>query len=203
MLTEGQYDQQLNISTLDQELSVIASYHYHRYEPTPYQALDELFKQYELSADDHIVDYGCGKGRLNFYSHHYFQNAATGIEMNKQFYHQALKNKETYKNRSRASAEKIQFECILAEEYKIKASQNRFYFFNPFTVQIFIKVINNILMSAEEYWRDIELIFYYIDNDYVDFLEKNPCFELKKEIDLSSMYKKNQYERFLIYKLVY
>ncbi|MEW9108722.1 MAG: SAM-dependent methyltransferase [Cytobacillus gottheilii] len=202
MLKEEQYEAKLNISTSDQQLSVISSFHYHRYEPTPYRALDELFKHYQLSPSDHLVDYGCGKGRLNFYTHFHFQNAATGIEMNKQFYQQALLNANSYKMKKAKSSGKIHFECTLAEDYKILPSQNRFYFFNPFTVQIFIKVVNNILLSAEESWRDIELIFYYIDSDYVDFLEKHPCFELKQEIDLSALFKKNQYERFLVYKLV-
>lgn len=200
MLTEKQYDTKLNISTIDDDFSLLTSIHYHRYEPTPYGALDELFAQYDLSSDDHLVDYGCGKGRLNFYVHNRFKTSVTGIEMNKQFFHQALKNWENYKRKSK---ENIQFACTLAEEYRILSSQNRFYFFNPFTVQIFMTVINNILISVEAHWRDIELIFYYINDDYVDFLEKHPCFELKQEIDLSSMYKQNQYERFLIYRLVF
>ena len=60
--------------------------HYHRYEPTPYSGLDELLNQYEIRSSDRIVDFGCGKGRLNFYMHHKCGALAVGIEMNEEFY---------------------------------------------------------------------------------------------------------------------
>ncbi|MEH7612983.1 SAM-dependent methyltransferase, partial [Gottfriedia acidiceleris] len=61
------YDNLLNIKTEGEQKGFNESFHYHRYEPTPYSALQQLFKQYILSNNDRIVDFGCGKGRLNFY----------------------------------------------------------------------------------------------------------------------------------------
>jgi len=175
--------------------------HYHRYEPTPYSALETLFNQYELSSSERVVDFGCGKGRLNFYIHHACGASAVGIEMNEMFYKEAMGNLERYAKKSRNSKDKIQFQCCLAQEYEIDPRDNRFYFFNPFSVQVFMNVINNILLSVEEVEREIEIILYYPSEDYIFFLENQTAFELKEEVRLPGVYERNGNERFLIYGL--
>ena len=69
--------------------------------------------------------------------------------MNGQMYQEALENQASYMQKSKQIGGSIRFECCLAEEYEIEPTDNRFYFFNPFSVQIFIKVIDNILLSVE------------------------------------------------------
>ncbi len=64
-----------------------------------------------------------------------------------------------------------------------------------------MKVINNILLSVENTYREIDLILYYASDDYRYFLEYQTSFELLKEIELPDLYEKNTYERFLIYRL--
>ncbi|MEH6948737.1 SAM-dependent methyltransferase, partial [Bacillus sp. JJ634] len=76
-------------------------------------------------------------------------------------------------------------------------------FFNPFSVQIFMKIIQNILRSVEQFPRDIELVLYYGSKDYIFFLENQTAFQLKKEILLEGLSDSNPYERFLIYRLAY
>ncbi|MDE5978187.1 MAG: SAM-dependent methyltransferase, partial [Turicibacter sp.] len=178
------------------------SHLYHRYEPTPYRMLNDLFEHYQLKPTDFIVDYGCGKGRLNFYIQHYFHAHVTGIEMNQTFYENALQNKASYLKKHRRSKDSIEFHCALAEEYPIKPIENKFYFFNPFSIQIFRKIIKNILISFENYPREIELILYYASDDYQYFLENRTPFILKQEITLPN-FKHDHRERFLIYQLSY
>ena len=84
-MKEKYYDELLNIKTEGEQVGFNESLHYHRYEPTPYVALEILFKQYELKSTDRIVDFGCGKGRLNFYIHYLFNSSVIGIEMNETF----------------------------------------------------------------------------------------------------------------------
>lgn len=67
-MEETNYDEMLNIKTEGEQKNFNDSLHYHRYEPTPYSALEHLFKKYALKRNDRIVDFGCGKGRLNFLS---------------------------------------------------------------------------------------------------------------------------------------
>jgi SAM-dependent methyltransferase len=194
------YDGMLNIKTTGEQKGFTQSVHYHRYEPTPYSALKHLFEQYELKRSDQLVDFGCGKGRLNFYIHHLFNASVTGIEMNQSFYHEAMENRTHYLKKHKKSFEKIHFQCGLAEEYEIDPADNRFYFFNPFSIQIFIRVINNILVSLEKHQREIELILYYPSEDYIYFLENQTPFELREEIILPVLSRYNLNERFLIYK---
>ena len=199
-MNERDYDAFLNIKTAGDQQGFNDSFHYHRYEPTSYHALETLCKQYELKASDSIVDFGCGKGRLNFFIHHLFHASVIGVEMNETFYQDAVENRTNYLKKHKNSGDQIHFHCCLAEEYQINPSDNRFYFFNPFSIQIFMKIINNILISVEKSERDIELVLYYPSEDYIYFLDNLTSFELKQEVTLPG-YEHNSQERFLIYRL--
>ncbi|WP_088043451.1 methyltransferase domain-containing protein [Bacillus sp. EAC] len=200
-MKEKNYDELLNIKTEGEQIGFNKSYHYHRYEPTPYSALEVLFNQYELKSTDRVVDYGCGKGRLNFYINYLFNSTVIGIEMNETFYKEAIENKKNYIKRNKKENDKIHFYCCLAEEYQVNPRDNRFYFFNPFSIQIFMNIVNSIMISVEKSPREIEIILYYISDDYIYFLENQTAFVLKEEIVLPA-YKQNMNERFLIYRLL-
>lgn len=202
-MKEKYYDAILNIKTSGDQKGFNQSVHYHRYEPTPYSALETLFNQYELNNSDRIVDFGCGKGRLIFYIHYFHHASVVGIEMNKTFYQEAIENQSRYLKKHKSSQDKIHFHCCLAEEYQINPLDNRFYFFNPFTIQIFMKVINNLLLSLETFRREIELVLYYPSEEYIYYLENHTSFELEKEVILPELFEYNPNERFLIYQLVY
>jgi SAM-dependent methyltransferase len=96
------------------------------------------------------VDFGCGKGRLNYLIHHLYQPSVVGVEMNENFYKEAIDNLNGNMKKRKNNNGYIEFHCCLAEEYEIDTKDNRFYFFNPFLVQIFMKIINNILLSFEK-----------------------------------------------------
>lgn len=200
-MDEHFYDGMLNIKTLGEQMGFNQSIHYHRYEPTPYSALKTLFDQYKLTSSDRVVDFGCGKGRLNFYVHHLYNAFVTGVEMNEIFYLAAMENRNHYLKKNKKAIDKVQFYLCLAEDYEIDPSDNKFYFFNPFSLPIFIKVINRILLSNEQSPREIELILYYPSEDYIYYLDKQTRFELREEIVLPVFYKYNMNERFLIYRL--
>ncbi|PLT29672.1 methyltransferase [Peribacillus deserti] len=202
-MKEYYYDKLLGIKTAGDQRGFHQSLHYHRYEPTPYAALEKLFNQYEVKPSDRVVDFGCGKGRLNFYVHYFHHASAAGIEMDGGFCQEAEKNKLSYGKRTKTSSDKLQFYCCLAEDYQIQPQDNRFYFFNPFSVQVFMKVVQNILRSVERAKREVELILYYPADDYIYFLEKQTLFELTQEIELPDLSKHDQFERFLIYRLAY
>ncbi|MEH7179560.1 methyltransferase [Neobacillus vireti] len=202
-MKERNYDELLNIKTEGYQKGFNKSFHYHRYEPTPYQALEKLFAEYELKSSDHIVDFGCGKGRLNFFIHYLFHASVTGVEMNENLYQEALANQTSYLGKMKEYKGKIQFQCCLAEKYNITAFDNRFYFFNPFTIPIFWKIMNKILASVEKYKREVDVILYYPSEDYIYYLENHTLFELIKEVQLPGLYENNPNERFLIYRLAY
>ncbi len=199
-IKEFYYDKLLNIRTGKGQRDNEGSLHYHPYEPTPYGALEELFKQYEVDSSDRIVDFGCGKGRVNFFIHYFYGACIVGVEMNERFYQEAVENLRTYQRKTKKAAG-LEFCCCLAEDYQIKPEDNVFYFFNPFTIQIFMKIIGNILKSAEKRRRKIELVLYYGSEDYMFFLENQTPFELMEEVLLPGVSERDPFERFLIYRL--
>ena len=119
---------------------------YYRYEPTSYSGLICAFDELEdsITKYDRLVDFGCGKGRVLFYVNQRFQCEVCGIEVDEQLYELALDNRAYFNTRFRDTMERIEILHGKAEEYVIKPEDNIFYFFNPFEINIFEKVIDNI-----------------------------------------------------------
>ena len=195
------YERLFNIKTTGEQQGFYESHHYNRYEATSYFALETLFKEYTLSSNDCIVDFGCGKGRLSFYINYYYNCKITGIEMNNNYFDICINNKKNYLKNYNKEKNKIEFLNIFAEEYKISSTDNKFYFFNPFSVQLFMKVINNILISLEKSPRDIDLILYYPSDEYIYYLENYTGFLLYKEIELPNLSINDKRQKFSIYRL--
>ncbi len=199
-MNDRYYDKLLHIKTSgNQEFP--SGFHYYPYEPTPYDALEQLFDSYEIKNDRRLVDFGCGKGRLNFFVHYLFHVSVVGVEMNETFYQSAQENLDNYVKRNRVGKKQIQFYHCLAEDYRINPLDDCFYFFNPFSVQIFMKVVGNILKSFEKTPRKLDLLLYYPSDDYIFYLENETPFELQTEVPLRDLSEHNPYERFSIYRL--
>lgn len=196
------YDKLLHIDTMENKKTTYPeSHHYNPYEPTPYSALERLTKDFTFDKQGAVIDFGCGKGRLAFYFDFFQQLPVTGIEMDMHFFNDAQHNLQTYKQSINTENKKtdIQFICCLAEEYVITPRDNHFYFFNPFSVQIFKRITSNILKSVEESPRVVDIILYYPHDTYIQFLEHDSPFELLQEIKLKA-YWLNPDERLLIYR---
>lgn len=196
---ERQLDRSLSIRTAGIREWQSGEVHYNRYEATPYAALDKLFQTYKLDKTDEVVDYGCGRGRVVFYIHNRFEVPVTGIEANDKTYEEAVSNKAAYRLRAKHIKAPIRFEYGSAEHYEVKSTDNRFYFFNPFSIKIFRKVVNNILNSVKEVERSVDLIIYYPTAQYKQFLKKNTPFELINKVRIPGTTDKK--EKFLIYRL--
>ena len=87
----------------------------------------------------------------------------------------------------------------ISQHYKIDKTENCFYFFNPFSVHIFRKVVKNILHSVEKHRRTVDLILYYPIREYKDFLEADTPFSVIDKIRVPDA--SNKKEKFLIYRL--
>ncbi|KUP08484.1 SAM-dependent methyltransferase [Bacillus coahuilensis p1.1.43] len=201
-MNEHARDEELNINTTGDPNAFTHSFHYHRYEPTPYIGLDELFGVLTLSYDERLVDFGCGKGRMNFYVHSYGKGKAIGVEYEEEFYRNSLVNLENYRKKYDVVHDEITFYHGLAETYPIQTQDTIFYFFNPFTVAIFRRVVKNILHSYASSPRDISLVLYYPSEDYLFFLENETKFVLKREVRIPGLFEHNRNERFLLYTIV-
>ena len=190
-------DQQLGIITEEIQTDGTDTFHRHRYEPTPYEVLDELFLYYTPTPDDHIVDYGCGLGRLNFYIEHRFSLPSTGIEFSEHYISRALTNLSHYKGKR----DNISFLHCAAEEYTVSSKDTVFYFFIPFSIDIFRRVVNQILLSWQKAPRILTLILYYPEDDTIFYLENHTSFHLIDEIAASEEIRWDRRERFCLYRM--
>lgn len=200
-MIEQDYERLLNIETKKEQKNFHQSLHYNRYEATPYSALELLFKEYKVCDSDYIVDYGCGKGRLLFYINHFFNSNVTGVEMDKNFYNDCLSNTNSYLLNHKKSIGIINFVNDFAENYIVSEKDNKFYFFNPFSIQIFMKIVDNILESIEKCNRVVDIVLYYPSDDYIYYLESCTAFTLIKEVKIDELFIKDSRERFLVYRL--
>ena len=198
-MSDNYYEKLLNIKTTGEQQSFYESHHYNRYEATSYLALESLFKEYTLNSSDNIIDFGCGKGRLAFYINYYYNSSVTGIEMNNNYYSICENNKKNYFKTFSKPKDKIKFLNIFAEEYNVLPTDNKFYFFNPFSLQLFIKVLNNILISVENYPRSIDLILYYPSDEYINYLDNYTGLTLTQEIPVHNLYLVDKRQKFVIY----
>jgi hypothetical protein len=196
-LNEQQYDQYLNIETEGYQQGYPKQLDYHRYEPTPYKALDQLFNEYELPQRAVCVDIGCGKGRVPIYLHEKFRVMTKGIEMDPKFFAAAEYNLQQYKMKHRLKAGSVEFYHQLGEEYEVQKQDNVFFFFNPFSIHIFRRVLNNIIESYEQNPRELHFIFYYPSPEYIDFLLNYPILKLQQEVRLNNV--RNINERIIIF----
>ena len=187
----------LGIHTSDIQNDGKDTYFNHRYEPTPYEVLEEFFTQYPLSKLDHFVDYGCGAGRVLFYLNHKFHCHTTGVEFNPKYYELCKKNLLSYKG---IHKEQLQFVLSAAQDYVVEDEQNIFYFFNPFSIEIFMGTISRIQDSLTKSPRKITIIMYYPDSEYLYYLDTCTEFKLSTNVPISALHRKDERECFIIYQ---
>ena len=191
---ENTWDKRLQIKTVGRDDTHADEYRY-PYEPTPYSVLERLAERGLIGAGDVVLDYGCGKGRVDFFLSHRTKAETIGIEYDPNIYEEAMKNRET-------AVSKANFLQIRAEEYEVSHKVNRCYFFNPFSVEILCKVMARILESYYEAMRDIFLFFYYPSDAYISYLMALDELEFYEEIGCEDLFGgKNDRERILIFRL--
>lgn len=179
------YEQFLGIESTEVVYNNRYNDDYYRYEPTSYSGLISGFDEMEeiITKYDRLVDFGCGKGRVLFYVNQRFQCEVCGIEVDEELYEKALDNRAYFNTRFRGSSEKIEIIHGKAEEYNIQAEDKFFYFFNPFEINIFEQVIDNIKTSVEQNPRKIYIMMYYPKEEYLRHL-RNQIFRLYRIVKL-------------------
>ena len=189
-------DKLLQIKTTGRDESNADQYH-HPYEPTPYSVLERLAASELISSEDVVLDYGCGKGRVDFFLSYRTKARTIGIEYDARIYQDALDNQKTALSRAKTS-----FVLTNAESYEVPFQVNRCYFFNPFSVEILHKVMARILESYYEEPRELFLFFYYPADEYVAYLMTVDELEFYDEIECADLFPGNDpRERILIFQL--
>ncbi len=195
---EHTWDKRLQITTTGLDDAKADPYRF-RYEPTPYPVLERLIDSGLICKVDTVLDYGCGKGRVDFFLSCQTQANTIGIEYDQRIYQSAAENQKTV-----LSSAKTEFVLTKAEAYEVPPQVNRCYFFNPFSVEILQKVMAKILASYYENPRELFLFFYYPSEEYISYLMTVNELEFYDETPCGDLFKRNDpRERIMIFRLPY
>ena len=195
-MTESQWDQLLKIKTTGRDDSHADRFRY-PYEPTPYGVLERLALSGTITRKNTLLDYGCGKGRVDFYLSNQVRCRSIGVEYDERIHAAAVRNKETA-----VSAGRVGFIRARAEEWPLSQEIDRIYFFNPFSVEILKKVMRRIFESWYETPREILLYFYYPSDEYISYLMTVDELLFVDEIDCRDLFEpENERERIMIFEI--
>ena len=193
---ELQWDKLLKIKTTGRDDSNADQYKY-PYEPTPYSVLERLANSGEIRENNVLLDYGCGKGRVDFFLSYQTRCKSIGIEYDERIYKAAAINQETA-----VSGRRVQLELANAEQYQVPTEVDRCFFFNPFSVEILRKAMARIIESYYENPREMLLFFYYPSDEYVSYLMTVDEIAFYDEIDCRDLFDgDNPRERIMIFEM--
>ena len=193
---EHSWDKLLQIQTVGRDDTNSDEYRY-PYEPTPYAVLERLVDSGLIGEENVMLDYGCGKGRVDFFLSYRTKAETIGIEYDEHIYRSALENRKNVIARV-----KPRFKLTGAEEYEVPAQVDRCYFFNPFSAEILHTVMARILESYYENPREIFLFFYYPSDEYIAYLMTVEELDFYDEIECDDLFAGNDpRERIMIFQL--
>ena len=194
--TEEKWDKLLRIKTSGRDDTNADQYHY-PYEPTPYTVLERLANSGYIRKNNVLLDYGCGKGRGDFFLSYQTRCKSIGIEYDDRIYAAAMNNAS-----KAASSGRVQFVHQDATQYTVGMEVDRCYFFNPFSVEILQKVIARIMESYYEKPRGIQLFFYYPSDEYISYLMAVDELTFSDEINCADLFQgENKRERIMIFEV--
>lgn len=177
--SERLWDQLLRVQTSGKEAFLSAKYL--PYEPTPYPVLLRLADSGLISPADHVLDYGCGKGRAAFLLSYRLGCRASGVDRSEKLIALAQQNLMAFPR-----PELVRFACQSAERYS-PTDENVFYFFNPFSAAVLEIVLKRILSGG----KGKRLLFYYPDEAYLSVLSRHPRLHQSAQIDCRDLFDGN------------
>ena len=181
---EEYYENFLNIKTKadenDNENKNVINYGYN---PTTYIFLNYIFKKYPFHEDDHLIDFGCGYGRVMIMASHYSCKNIKGYEIDEKRYKLLIENISKYKQKHPNNSNFCTYSNN-ASSSLIDIKDNKFFFFEPFHLKIYIKIIKKIVNSLNEKYRETYLMLFCPSEVVVNY------------IDTITIYKKIEYELF-------
>lgn len=132
--------------------------HAELYQGANYYLLEKVFDHLQtIEANQNIIDFGCGKGRVLAVAAYYGFSKITGVEFAKELCETARKNIIPIQQKFPGKI----FNVIHANavDYKIENDTNVFFFFNPFDEVVMLAVAKNILHSLKENPREVFVVY--------------------------------------------
>ncbi len=154
------------------------------YEPTPYSVLERLSLTGYITKHNTLVDFGSGKGRVSIFLSWQTRCKSIGVEYDRTVFERA----EVNLKKSAVSFQRVCFVLTGAEGYDIPDEADRFYFFNPFSVEILKRVLKRMITLQYSKPAERLLIFYYPSQEYISCLEDIPELTLKETISCRDLF---------------
>ena len=199
MQSDFWYDRKLHIDTCGRE-DFLTDPDCNAYEPTDYRVLERLARSGYLARESRLLDYGCGKGRCVLYLAAATGCSAVGIDNNARLIEQADANLQNARIH-RDYKDKIRFLHADARLYQ-PGEEDCFFFFNPFSEEIFGTVLGRIRRSYYAAIRPIRLFLYYPEDTFLGRLMVEPEFMFADEIDCTDLFPEgSRRERILIFEM--
>ena len=147
-----------------------------------------------IGKNNTILDYGCGKGRVSFFLSSQLRCHCIGVEYDERIFEAAKRNKQ-----SAVQAGRVELVCAKAEEYAVPDTADRFYFFNPFSVEILKRVMGRVRESWDG--RERQFYFYYPSDEYLSYLMTVEELMFMDEIDCRDLFEGNDpRERIIVFE---
>ena len=195
--SEQQWDKLLKIKTSGRDDTKSDCFRY-PYEPTPYAVLERLANSGFIRKQDVVLDYGCGKGRVDFFLAYQTRAHCVGVEYDERIIAVARENGNTA-----VSSGRVEIMLGNAETFPVSQNVNRIFFFNPFSVEILQKAMARILESYYENPREMLLFFYFPSTEYISYLMTVDELSFYDEIDCSDLFEENKdREKIVIFQML-
>jgi len=124
------------------------------YDPLPYRSLRAIARHLPLSPGDHLLDLGCGKGRVLCFFALRRVRRCSGVEISPQLAEEARRNAQFL----RARRAPIKVTLGDAIEAQIEDA-SIIYLFNPFSAEVMAPVLRNIENSLRAHPRPLRICY--------------------------------------------
>lgn len=185
---EREFDRALGIDTSLTDMDW-SNRRQHPCQPTPLAVLDQAAMR--LTAENHVVDCGCGTGRAVFYLAHGVKCRVTGVEIDSRRMACARENLLRCARKHPETAARIALEEGAAQEV-CPPDADVYYFFNPFPAAVLRGVLKRIGR------RGVRLFCYYPDDEWIEVLNRMG-WRLEESVDLRGALGADERERLEIW----
>lgn len=148
------------------------------YEPITYNDLKFVFREHPFHENDHLIDFGCGKGRVLVMAAKYGCKNLHGLDINDSLIETAKSNMMSCSDRF--GQMNYNLLSMNAKVYAFDPMINKVFFYNPFQLKIFIYVFKALMRSLEESPRNLTVFFCGARPSTIDYFEKLDGFDLVK-----------------------
>ena len=130
------------------------------YVPTRWRSVRKLFRNWPITSDDVLLDYGSGKGRtVILATANYRFRRIIGVELDKQMRVSAEANLARWNGRTRCH--QVELLQAGATEYEVPDDVTIIFFGNPFVGIIFEKVVGKVKESLDRNPRELAVLYYH------------------------------------------